>query len=204
MGDYYEGNVDLNIDTSKIDFDKLVSILNDLMSNKSLGCNILFNFPKEIAEKLYDNYTNAILSDEEDADYYNMYQNYYELIKEDNINKLKYNPNDSTSITINIECCTKYYIQENIESIISNIIDNLKEYMFEYNNLQDAGYVGTIGDEDNTYYKQFFCREDILPQILEQRSKLCNKECPLFIENCLCEDYSMCNRAYEIGRKNSK
>jgi len=133
-----------------------------------------------------------------------MYWDYYGLIEEDNINKLKYNSNDSTSITINIDCCTKYYIQEKLESIILDIINNLKEYTFEYENLQNAGYVGEIEDEDNTYYKQFFCREDILPQILEQRSILCNKECPLYRENCLCEDYSKCNRAYEIGRKHSK
>lgn len=86
-----------------------------------------------------------------------------------------------------------------------DIYNVLKPYIDETAyDMSNGGYIGRIHDEDDTYDKMFYVNEDILKQEMEKRKYLCNQHCGGYKENCLCDRYAGCSRAYIHGLKDGK
>ena len=125
------------------------------------------------------------------------YPNYYFHQVQDKCNKKKY--------ILHITFEMKGYVIDG-NDLGQDIYDTLKPYIDEsaYADISNGGYIGRIYDEDDTYDKTFYADEDILKQEIKRRKYLCNQDCGDYKENCLCDRYEACNRAYLIGQKQKK
>lgn len=92
-----------------------------------------------------------------------------------------------------IDFCMKEY-----QGLGELYVDWLRPYMDTKFN-----YLGEIKDEDRTYRKKFYIDEKLVKDKIESRRYLCNG-CNYFVETDLCENYTICKRAYELGLNKSK
>ena len=101
-----------------------------------------------------------------------------------------------------IDFCMKGY-RIGTDDLGQDIYDFLKSYIDEsVYDMSDGGYIGRIHDEDGTYDKSFYVNYDIFNCEIEKRKYLCNADCYYHKENCLCDKYVVCKRAYQLGEQN--
>lgn len=98
-----------------------------------------------------------------------------------------------------IDFCMKGY-RIGTDDLGQDIYDFLKSYIDEsVYDMSDGGYIGRIHDDDDTYDKNFYVNYDIFKREIEKRKYLCNADCYYHKENCLCDKYVVCKRAYQLG-----
>lgn len=99
-----------------------------------------------------------------------------------------------------IKFCMKGYRYEGY-NLGEDIYEFLKQYIDKsMYDMSGGGYIGRIQDEDETYDKTFYVDYDLFYNEIERRKFLCNKDCWYFRENNLCDKYTVCERAYELGK----
>lgn len=100
--------------------------------------------------------------------------------------------------------CMKEYMIDR-DDLGQDIYDTLKPYIdttaYDTSNGEN---LGRIYDEDGTYDKTFYADEDIFKQEVERRKYICSQECGGYKENCLCDRYAGCRRAYVRGLNDGK
>lgn len=100
-----------------------------------------------------------------------------------------------------IDFCMKGYCI-NGDDLGEDIYEFLKQYIDEYvYDMSDGGYIGRITDEDETYDKSFYVNYDKFNSKKEERKHLCNDNCRYYEEDVLCDKYNICDRAYQLGKK---
>lgn len=181
MGNYYEGTL-----TFILRNDTPVEIINDLykLSHCSDQCE---DYVKEDFK---------ILQNTKWFKHKRFNYPQYQFIKHDFDNRGTYE--------LFIQFCMKGYIDGD-DDLGQDIYDTLKPYIdttaYDTSNGEN---LGNIHDEDGTYDKTFYADEDILKQEIKRRKYVCNQDCGGYKENCLCDRYAGCRRAYIRGLNDGK
>ena len=105
---------------------------------------------------------------------------------------------DKELYTLYVRFCMKGYRIE--FDLGQSIVDYFKPYcVIEKDN--PFGYLGSVEDEDDTYFKMFYANDDAVKEEQKKRNNICNG-CEWYnpSEVPLCKDYSICKRAYCLGR----
>lgn len=173
MGNYYEGELIFGLKRELPD-----NLLHDLLfigSDQNHGENIQ-------SLLLYENLKSSKWMNHERA----MYPSY----------NLEFNEG---IWCLGINFCMKGYRYQG-DDLGQDIYDFLHPYIDQTAyDMTNGGYIGKIEDEDGTYRKEFYVDYDQFNALVKSRQYLC-KGCYKGIAGSLCNTWSYCKRAYDIGR----
>lgn len=110
---------------------------------------------------------------------------------DDEIKEYGFNQSDITGKYLKISVCMKGY---------DNHIESFMKLIRPYIDNRAANYVGEIHDEDGLYNKRFYVDEKKLVEEIKNREYLC-ADCEYNSPLTLCDYYTICKRAYNMGRK---
>lgn len=184
MGNYYEGKLMIRLKNNlNKEVESFLMWLSDGMEKIDLSDFPLFRehvyFKKNHYE--YPNFEYGIIVSEKEDEwpipYYNIKE--YDIVQEDIIGKY-----------LKIDICMKGY-----DAHMESFLDLIRPYVDE----TAPNYVGEIHDEDGRYNKRFYLDEKALLGEIKKREYLC-AGCENNKPLTLCDYYTMCKRAYNIGK----
>lgn len=219
MGNYYHGELQINIEPKTLKFSDCFDLIEEFahlcFENKSdLFIEITdengvvfdrFNSFKgifidknaQISQKLV--YRDLLIQYNKDVD-----DDYAECIYDDEdvkfFERIKNDEIDYENIAVDqieISCNTKYFKEYNDEEKIIKIIERFR--LFKSKDSENR--IGSISDEDQTYYKSFWWDVDALNAEIKSREYLCEGcEYHKFREE-LCSRFEICERAFKLGKQ---
>jgi len=223
MGNYYQGNLQINIEPKCLKFSDCFDLIEEFahlgFENKSdlfieitdengVAFNHFNSFKNNIIDKnaqdaqklvyqdLLIQYNKDVDDDYADCVYDSEDIKFFERIK----NAIKNDEIDCENITVNqieISCNTKHFKEYNDEEKIIKIIERFRPFKSK----NSKNYIGSISDENQTYYKSFWWDVDVLNTEIENRKYLCEGcQYHKFREE-LCSRFEICKRAFNLGKQ---
>ena len=197
MGNYFEGilYIDLSNKTPK-------NILDFLFFADKQYRNYYQASKDELIEKFKLESEFSILAEIKGNCFICIYPDYYSQYSQKEIDRIFDNEDpeeDNEEIDdyesfpkyfLELKFCTKYFDKE----FVNKLIDFFRPYKSE----DSENYLGTIKDENFTFRKEYYWDYMEFEKEQESRQFLC-KDCKKFNGSSLCEYFSICKRAYDIG-----
>lgn len=186
MGNYYQGTITIRLknDLTK-DVEDFLKWLSGGLQEKSLNDFPLFKNHEYFKKKNYNypifEYGKLVKWNDEEC-----FFSYDEDIRQYNIKT-----SDITGRYLKININMKAY---------NNQMECFLELIRPYIDESAPNYIGEIHDEDGRYRKCFYTNENILLKEIKEREILCGN-CEWNRPLTLCDSYSRCKRAYDIGRE---
>lgn len=210
MGNYYQGNLQINIEPKCLKFSDCFDLIEKFahlcFENKSdlfieitdengVIFDIFNSFKNNIINKNAQDtqklvYQDLLIQYNKDVDDEDV--KFFERVKNDEIDYENINVNQ-----IEISCNTKHFKEYNDEEKIIKIIERFRPFKSK----DSENYIGLISDENQTYYKSFRWDNNALNAEIKSREYLC-KDCEYhkFREE-LCSRFEICNRAFNLGKQ---
>jgi len=186
MGNCYQGTITIQLkDDLTKDVDDFLKWLSGGLQEKSLNDFPLFRNHEYFKKENYNyprfEYGRIINWDDDE----------WLFSYDEDISQYGIKTSDITGRYLKIDINMKAY---------NNHMECFLELIRPYIDESAPNYIGEIHDEDGRYDKCFYANEDILLKEIKEREFLCSN-CEWNHPLTLCNSYSRCKRAYDIGRE---